>query len=94
MPVASSPRSRGSQSILLFVAFIVFVDMMGIGLILPVMPSLIGGLSGASIDRAAEIGGWLLFAYATMQFLFAPIIGGLSDRFGRRPVLLVTLFLL
>jgi DHA1 family tetracycline resistance protein-like MFS transporter len=94
MPVASRPRSRGPQSILLFVAFIVFVDMMGIGLILPVMPSLIGGLSGASIDRAAEIGGWLLFAYATMQFLFAPIIGGLSDRFGRRPVLLITLFLL
>lgn len=82
------------QSILLFVAFIVFIDMMGIGLILPVMPSLITGLTGASIDRAAEIGGWLLFAYAMMQFLFAPVIGGLSDRFGRRPVLLTTLFLL
>ena len=86
--------ARKPQSILLFVAFIVFIDMMGIGLILPVMPSLIGGLSGATIDRAAETGGWLLFAYATMQFLFAPIIGGLSDRFGRRPVLLITLFLL
>ncbi|WP_074204773.1 TCR/Tet family MFS transporter [Parasphingorhabdus marina] len=88
------PTARKPQSILLFVAFIVFIDMVGIGLILPVMPSLIGGLSGATIDRAAEIGGWLLFAYATMQFLFAPVIGGLSDRFGRRPVLLVTLFLL
>lgn len=86
--------ARKPQSILLFVAFIVFVDMMGIGLILPVMPSLITGLTGASIDRAAEIGGWLLFAYAMMQFLFAPVIGGLSDRFGRRPVLLTTLFLL
>ena len=86
--------ARKPQSILLFVAFIVFIDMMGIGLILPVMPSLIGGLSGASIDRAAVIGGWLLFVYATMQFLFAPVIGGLSDRFGRRPVLLTTLFLL
>lgn len=86
--------ARKPQSILLFVAFIVFIDMMGIGLILPVMPSLIKGLTGASIDRAAEIGGWLLFAYAMMQFLFAPVIGGLSDRFGRRPVLLTTLFLL
>ncbi|WP_422344165.1 MFS transporter [Parasphingorhabdus sp.] len=86
--------ARKPQSILLFVAFIVFIDMMGIGLILPVMPSLITGLTGASIDRAAEIGGWLLFAYAMMQFLFAPVIGGLSDRFGRRPVLLTTLFLL
>ena len=99
MPTAEHPDSMGSasagqQSILLFVAFIVFIDMMGIGLILPVMPSLIEGITGATIDQAAEIGGWLLFAYATMQFLFAPVIGGLSDRFGRRPVLLTTLFLL
>lgn len=86
--------ARKPQSILLFVAFIVFIDMMGIGLILPVMPSLITGLTGVTIDRAAEVGGWLLFVYAMMQFLFAPVIGGLSDRFGRRPVLLTTLFLL
>jgi MFS transporter, DHA1 family, tetracycline resistance protein len=64
-----------------FVAFIVFIDMVGIGLI-------------QSLSRTAEIGGWLLFAYASMQFLFAPLIGGLSDRFGRRPVLLLTLLLL
>ena len=75
-------------------AMIVFIDMAGIGLIVPVMPSLIERLSGEGIAHAAEIGGWLLFAYAVMQFLFAPIIGGLSDRFGRRPVLLVTLALL
>jgi MFS transporter, DHA1 family, tetracycline resistance protein len=79
---------------LYFVAFIVFVDMCGIGLIIPVMPKLIAGLTGEGIDRAAEIGGLLLFAYAMMQFLFAPIIGGLSDRFGRKPVLMVTLLLL
>jgi MFS transporter, DHA1 family, tetracycline resistance protein len=77
-----------------FVAFICFIDMCGLGLIIPVMPSLIGGLAHVSVDRAAEIGGLLLFAYAIMQFLFAPVIGGLSDRFGRRPVLLVTLFVL
>lgn len=75
-------------------ALIVFVDTAGIGLIVPVMPSLIQGLTGEGIDRAAELGGWLLFAYAVMQFLCAPIIGGLSDRFGRRPVLLATLALL
>jgi MFS transporter, DHA1 family, tetracycline resistance protein len=73
------------------VAFIVFIDTAGVGLIIPVMPSLITQLGDVSIDRAAEIGGWLLFAFAVMQFLFAPIIGGLSDRFGRRPVLLFTL---
>ncbi len=76
---------------LIIVAFIVFVDMLGIGLILPVMPALIRDVSFVRIDRAAEIGGFLLFAYAGMQFVFAPIIGGLSDRFGRRPVLLTTL---
>lgn len=73
------------------IAFIVFVDMAGMGLILPVMPSLITAIAGVTVDRAAEIGGWLLFSYAAMQFLFAPIIGGLSDRYGRRPVLLATL---
>ena len=73
------------------IAFIVFIDMAGIGLIVPVMPKLVMQLSGAQIDRAAEIGGWLLFAYAIMQFVFSPIIGGLSDRFGRKPVLISTL---
>ncbi len=82
------------KSIIGLTAFIVFVDMMGIGLVMPVMPQLIGGLTHTGIDRAAEIGGQLLFAYAVMQFLFAPVIGGLSDRFGRRPILLVTLTLL
>ena len=73
------------------IAFIVFIDMAGIGLIVPVMPTLVMELSGEGVDRAAEIGGWLLFAYAIMQFVFSPIIGGLSDHFGRRPVLLITL---
>lgn len=79
---------------LLALAIIVFIDTAGIGLIVPVMPTLIEGLTGEDIDRAAEIGGWLLFSYAAMQFVFAPIIGGLSDRYGRRPVLLITLALL
>ncbi len=80
-----------NRALLGLVAFIVFIDMMGIGLIMPVTPSLIMGIADVGIDRAAEIGGVLFFAYAIMQFLFAPIIGGLSDRYGRRPVLLFTL---
>jgi MFS transporter, DHA1 family, tetracycline resistance protein len=84
-------QSPSTRSSLALVALIVFIDMMGIGLIMPVMPSLIMGLEGVGIDRAAEIGGLLIFTYAIIQFLAAPIIGGLSDRFGRRPVLLVTL---
>ncbi|XUU60318.1 TCR/Tet family MFS transporter [Erythrobacter sp. HA6-11] len=76
------------------VAFIVFIDMVGIGLIIPVMPTLLETITGEPVDRTAEIGGLLAFAYALMQFLFAPVIGGLSDRYGRRPVLLITLLLL
>jgi MFS transporter, DHA1 family, tetracycline resistance protein len=87
----TSPRASTTLG---FVAAIVFIDMVGIGLIIPVMPRLLESLTGEGIDRTAEIGGLLLFAYALMQFVFAPVIGGLSDRFGRRPVLLLTLFLL
>jgi MFS transporter, DHA1 family, tetracycline resistance protein len=86
--MTSQPPDRATFGL---IAFIVFIDMAGMGLILPVMPSLITGIAHVSIDRAAEIGGWLLFSYAVMQFLFAPVIGGLSDRYGRRPVLLITL---
>lgn len=73
------------------IAMIVFIDTASIGLIIPVIPSLISGMANVTIDRAAEIGGLLLFSFAVMQFLCAPIIGGLSDRYGRRPVLLFTL---
>jgi MFS transporter, DHA1 family, tetracycline resistance protein len=79
---------------LVIVSCIAFVDMLGIGLILPVAPQLIGEVAHVDIAQAAGIGGFLMFSYAAMQFLFAPIIGGLSDRFGRRPILLTTLFLL
>lgn len=85
---------RGIDRNLYVLAMIVFIDTAGIGLIVPVMPTLIEGLTGRGTDRAAEIGGWLLFSYAIMQFVFAPIIGGLSDRYGRRPVLLSTLAVL
>lgn len=76
---------------MLFVAFVCFIDMCGIGLMMPVVPSLILSLTGQGLGEASATGGWLLFVYAIMQFLCAPIIGGLSDRFGRRPILLVTL---
>ena len=89
--MAAEERSEGTRATLALVGFIVFIDMAGIGLILPVMPDLVIELTGVTIDRAAEIGGWLFFSYAIMQFIFAPIIGGLSDRYGRRPVLLFTL---
>lgn len=82
---------RSPTSALGFVAAIVFLDMAGVGLIVPVLPGLIEQVSGRGLNEAALIGGALLFVYAFMLFLCAPVIGGLSDRYGRRPVLLVTL---
>jgi MFS transporter, DHA1 family, tetracycline resistance protein len=86
--------SRDEKSTLAIVAFILFVDTLGFGLILPIMPYLISEITGTEVANAAAVGGYLLFAYAGMQFLFSPVIGGLSDRFGRRPVLLAALFLI
>ncbi|MFT6443177.1 MAG: DHA1 family tetracycline resistance protein-like MFS transporter, partial [Salibacteraceae bacterium] len=75
-----------------FIFVTILVDVIGIGIIIPVVPDLIVSLDGGSISDAAKIGGWLMFAFAIMQFIFAPILGGLSDRFGRKPVLLMALF--
>lgn len=77
---------------LLFIFLTILIDCMGIGIIIPSMPSLIQELTGGNISAAAKYGGWLGFSYAIMSFLCSPILGGLSDRFGRRPVLLVSLF--
>ncbi|WP_300037846.1 TCR/Tet family MFS transporter [uncultured Roseobacter sp.] len=78
----------------LFILITVMIDAMGIGLIIPVMPDLIQGLGGGDLGRAALWGGVLSTAFAVMQFLFGPVLGGLSDRFGRRPVLLVSLLIM
>jgi len=77
---------------LMFIFITILIDVIGIGIIIPVLPKLITELTGGDMSEAARYGGWLMFAYAIMQFLFAPIIGGLSDRYGRRPVLLLSLF--
>lgn len=69
----------------------VTIDAMGIGLIIPVMPSLIGEVMGGDLADAAIWGGILATVFAVMQFLCGPLLGSLSDRYGRRPVLLVSL---
>lgn len=74
-----------------FIFVTVLIDIIGIGLIIPIVPDLIRELTNKTISEAAFIGSLLTATYAVMQFLFAPILGALSDRFGRRPVLLVAL---
>ena len=77
-----------------FILITVTLDSMGIGLILPVMPDLIREIQGANLASAALWGGILAASFAVMQFLFGPALGNLSDRFGRRPVLLTALFVM
>lgn len=74
-----------------FICVTVLLDAMGIGIIMPVMPDLIEELTDLPIGAAAIWGGYLTFVYALMQFAFGPMVGSLSDRFGRRPVLIVSL---
>ena len=77
-----------------FIFITILIDSIGFGIILPVLPKLIMQVSDADLSQAARYGGWLYFVYAIAQFFCAPVIGNLSDRFGRRPVLLLALFAL
>jgi MFS transporter, DHA1 family, tetracycline resistance protein len=83
--MSASPRVR-----LAIVLSVVYIDMLGIGLAFPVLPRLIESFEG-SVSRASYIYGALAAAYSLMQFLFAPLLGSLSDRYGRRPVILLAL---
>jgi len=75
----------------LFLVFVIlFLDVIGIAIIMPVLPAFLQELTGDDVSTAAIDGGWLLLIYSAMQFLFAPLIGNLSDRFGRRPILLIS----
>lgn len=88
----SSPGS--AKRALAFIFVTLLVDSVGFGIILPVLPNLIMHLTGVSVDRAATYGGLLASVYALLQFFCAPVLGNLSDHFGRRPVLLFALFAL
>ncbi|ADM08255.1 permease [Parvularcula bermudensis HTCC2503] len=85
----SAPAPRRA---LVFIFITVLLSMIGVGIILPVMPALLTDLTGFAEGESARLYGYLMFAYAAMQFLFSPVIGALSDQYGRRPVILVSLF--
>jgi MFS transporter, DHA1 family, tetracycline resistance protein len=75
-----------------FIFVTLLIDVIGFGIIIPVMPKLIADLKQVDISTAAKYGSYLTVAYALTQFVFAPILGNLSDKYGRRPVLLFSLF--
>ncbi|MFI5150195.1 MAG: TCR/Tet family MFS transporter [Bacteroidia bacterium] len=74
-----------------FIFITLLIDITGLGIIIPIMPSLIQELIGGNLSQAATYGGLLMFSYAVMQFIFSPVLGNLSDKFGRRPILLLSL---
>ncbi len=86
-------RPAGKHAIA-FIFITLLLDLTSFGLIMPVLPGLIMELTGEGLAEAAVYGGAMLFVFALMQFIFSPIIGNLSDRFGRRPVLLISLLML
>ncbi len=81
--------AKPTRSAVTFVFITVLLDMVGFGLIIPVLPKLIESVGHMNLADAALIGGWMFFAFSAAQFLFGPVMGNLSDAYGRRPLLLL-----
>ena len=89
--VLVTPVRKVRKPALGFVFVTLFLDILGIGLIIPILPKLIESLCGGNVSSASSVYGSLAALYSLMQFLFAPVLGSLSDRFGRRTVILSSL---
>ncbi len=83
---------QGRKAAIGFILVTVFIDVLGIGIIIPILPELVREFAGGDSTTAARYYGVIAAAYALMQFVFAPLMGALSDRFGRRPVILASMF--
>ncbi len=88
---ATTEKSK-SKNPIIFIFITVLIDCIGIGIIVPVIASLVTEVSHVSLNQATTYSGYMMATYAIMQFIFAPVLGGLSDKYGRRPVLLLSLF--
>ena len=84
--------NRNKKAAVNFIFITVLIDIIGFGIIIPVLPELLAEIKNIGINDASKYGGYLLFAFAIPQFLFSPLFGNLSDRFGRRPIILLSLF--
>ena len=82
---------RYRQASVVFVLITLFIDVLGMGLVIPILPRLVQNLIGGAVGEASFVFGLLVSIYAVMQFFCAPVLGALSDRFGRRPVILLAL---
>lgn len=89
---ASLPFRGGGHAAFAFILVMVAFDFLAFGIIAPVLPDLIRQFEGGDFARASDIVGYFGLAWATMQFIFSPILGAWSDRFGRRPVILISCF--
>jgi len=90
---ALAMKKTPKKGAIVFIFITLLIDITGWGIIIPVVPKLIKELIHGDISEAAKYGGWLGFAYAFVQFVFSPIIGNLSDKYGRRPIILISLFI-
>lgn len=84
-------KKKEKKAAIGFIFLTLVIDITGWGIIIPVVPKLIQELTGGDLSDASKIGGWLLFTYAFTQFLLSPLIGNLSDKYGRRPIILFSL---
>jgi MFS transporter, DHA1 family, tetracycline resistance protein len=84
-------NTKTNSAAIQFIFLTILIDVIGFGIIIPVIPKLISDLKHVEINEASKYAGWLLFSFAFAQFLFSPVLGNLSDQYGRRPILLLSL---